>query len=104
MPPNSQLKCPASHHRDTQPSTIPLKMRIVLQVLASLLATSVLVSAIPAPAEPEKTPALDTTKSTDDTLKAQVCCGLYICDGLNFTGNCYWACYPPFVEIFPDNY
>jgi hypothetical protein len=36
--------------------------------------------------------------------RANACCGVYICDGLNFDGNCYWACYPWKDKIVPDPY
>ena len=39
-----------------------------------------------------------------DDVEKRVCCGLYICDGFDFTGNCYWACYPVAEHIELDEY
>ncbi|KAK1768265.1 hypothetical protein QBC33DRAFT_536686 [Phialemonium atrogriseum] len=31
-------------------------------------------------------------------------CGVYLCAGKDFTGECYWGCYPPRTLIEVDSY
>ncbi|KAL0942898.1 uncharacterized protein CTRU02_200784 [Colletotrichum truncatum] len=48
-------------------------------------------------------------KNTDESnaarsLDKRICLGVYLCDGTNFTGECYYACYPVGKGIYPDSY
>lgn len=36
--------------------------------------------------------------------RACAACGVYLCSGKNFTGECYWGCYPARTLIEIDSY
>ncbi|EJD54958.1 hypothetical protein AURDEDRAFT_155196 [Auricularia subglabra TFB-10046 SS5] len=38
------------------------------------------------------------------SLDKRLCEGVYLCAGRDFTGECYWACYPISTAIYPDAY
>ncbi|OHE97246.1 hypothetical protein CORC01_07500 [Colletotrichum orchidophilum] len=38
------------------------------------------------------------------SLNKRICEGVYMCDGQNFSGSCYYGCYPISVGIYPDSY
>lgn len=37
-------------------------------------------------------------------LDKRVCEGVYLCDGADFSGSCYYGCYPISTGIKPDSY
>ena len=64
-------------------------MRLVLALIAEAVQSGELV-------EVEKVTELDKRQCA--------ACGVYLCAGKDFTGQCYWGCYPPRKLVEVDDY
>lgn len=48
--------------------------------------------------------AVAEMKLNERDLGKRVSEGVYMCDGADFSGSCYWGSYPISVAIYPDPY
>ncbi|KXH34228.1 hypothetical protein CSAL01_07094 [Colletotrichum salicis] len=75
--------------------------------VSSLLAlvSATLVAAAPSPVPEDANSYLKSDGSNAArSLNKRICEGVYMCDGQNFSGSCYYGCYPISVGIYPDSY